>query len=269
MSNSNEPLYSEVSQNPKDGKADNTTEGPPRKLGSCLGAQPRNSNTPRFLFGLIERRECWSLTWTGRLVTMVILTIITALCMRGLCGFLSITSPTGGQFLVVEGWMSAYAYREAISEFSKGGYRKIIAAGTMHLDGDTGEPREFFGAGKLIGLGVPSDLVVMASLRGIKQRDRTFHSAMAVKEWLQEQRLQTASIDVITIGPHARRSRLIYEKALGNKFKVGIIAIRDRGFDPTHWWQSSEGVRTVIGETIAYLYVRIFFSLPCNNLAQH
>jgi hypothetical protein len=72
----------------------------------------------------------------------------------------------------------------------------------------------------------------------------------------------TTSVDIVSIGPHARRSRLLYQKALGDKVKVGVIAIEDKRFDPDHWWQSSVGVRSVMGETIAYLYARFFFWPP-------
>lgn len=30
-------------------------------------------------------------------------------------------------------------------------------------------------------------------------------------------------------------------------------------YDPRHWWRTSEGVRNVVGESIAYLYARFFF----------
>ena len=164
--------------------------------------------------------------------------------------------------MVVEGWMPTYAYREAVTEFRKGGYRKIIAAGTRQDHGDDGDQsREHSGAEKLIAFGIPRDLVVIASYREI-HRDRTFHAAMAVKQWLQEQGLRTTSVDVVTVGPHARRSRLLYEKALGNEVAIGVIAVEDRKFDPSHWWRSSEGVRAIVDESIAYLYARLFFSAP-------
>ncbi len=158
--------------------------------------------------------------------------------------------------------MPAYAYREAAAQFRKGGYRKIIAAGVTQEDAgmETGLP-EHSGAEKLIQFGVPSELVVTASSEEV-QRDRTFHAATAVKQWLQEQGLRTTSIDVVTVGPHARRSRLLYEEALGPEVEVGVIAVEDRRFDPNHWWRSSAGVRTVVDEAIAYLYARILFSPP-------
>ena len=113
----------------------------------------------------------------------------------------------------------------------------------------------------LIQFGVPTDRVVTTSSEEV-YRDRTFHSAMAVKQWLQAQGLRTTSIDVVSVGPHARRSRLLYEEALGNEVRVGVISVEDRRFDPDHWWRSSAGVRTVVDELIAYLYARIVFSPP-------
>jgi hypothetical protein len=71
-------------------------------------------------------------------------------------------------------------------------------------------------------------------------------------------------MDVVTLGAHARRSRLLFQKALGDEFQVGVIAIEDRQFDPNHWWQSSAGVRRVIDELVAYLYARtLFVSMTC------
>ena len=214
------------------------------------------------LGALVVRRERWTLTWTGRLLALTVAAVFTVILGRGLCSFLAITSPVGGQFLVVEGWMPNYAYGEAAAQFRKGNYRQVIAVGVTQRDGGIeGDLPELFGEDALIQFGVPSELVVTVSSEQV-YRDRTFHSAMTVKQWLQEQGLRTASIDVVTVGPHARRSRLLYEKALGNEVAVGVISVENRWFDPNHWWRSSEGVRTVVDELIAYLYARIVFSPP-------
>ena len=229
---------------------------------TTLALPPRKSWMSGALAALFVRRERWTLTWTGRLLTLTIVAVLTVILVRGLCGFLAITSPVGGQFLVVEGWMPTYAYREAATQFRKGGYEKIIAAGVTQEDaGIERDLPEHFGAERLIQFGVPNDRLVTTSSEEV-YRDRTFHSAMAVKQWLQAQGLRATSIDVVTIGPHARRSRLLYEKALGNEVRVGVISVEDRRFDPDHWWRSSAGVRTVVDELIAYLYARIVFSPP-------
>jgi len=66
-------------------------------------------------------------------------------------------------------------------------------------------------------------------------------------------------VNLVTTGPHARRSRLLFEKALGRDFTVGVLSVPGRDFDAQHWWRSSQGVRVVTGEMIAYCYVRFFF----------
>jgi hypothetical protein len=64
-------------------------------------------------------------------------------------------------------------------------------------------------------------------------------------------------MDVITLGPHARRSRLLYQKAFGNAVSLGVISLADPAYDSRYWWRSSEGVREVWGEAVAYLYARL------------
>jgi hypothetical protein len=209
---------------------------------------------------LVQRRERWTLTWTGRLLATVIVVALTLMLGRGLFAFLAINSPVGGQYLVVEGWMPSFAYREAVALFRQGNYRKVIAAGVLDWDAE-GQLREHFGGEKLIKFGVSESFVVTTSADDVQQ-DRTFHAAHAVKRWLEAEGLRLTAIDVVTVGAHARRSRLLYQSALGHNVRVGVIALEDQRFDQSHWWRSSVGVRTVLGEMIAYLYAKMFFSVP-------
>jgi hypothetical protein len=221
---------------------------------------PRKSWTSATLATFFVRRERWTLTWPGRLLTLAVVAMLAVMLARGLCGFLAVNSPVGGEFLVVEGWMPVYAYRDAAVQFRNGNYKRIIAASVLQEGSDT-DSGLHSGSEKMIRFGAPSELVVTASSEEV-HRDRTFHAAMAVRRWLEQQGLRATSIDVVTVGPHARRSRLLYEKALGNEVKVGVISVEDRRFDPNHWWRSSEGVRSVVDESVAYLYARVVFSLP-------
>lgn len=235
------------------------TENAPADWPTSVSPAPK-SWTSAVGHALFVRRQRWTLTWTGRLLVLASVAALAVILARGLYTFLAITEPTDGQFLVVEGWMSTYAYREAGAQFRKGHYQKVIAAGVLDWD-EGGELREHFGGERLIGFGVPPDRVVTTSSGEVRQ-ERTFHAALAVKRWLQEQGLRATSIDLVTLGAHARRSRLVYQSALGNEVKVGVIALEDRRFDRDHWWRSSVGVRTVLGELIAYLYVRMVYSVP-------
>jgi len=90
-------------------------------------------------------------------------------------------------------------------------------------------------------------------------KDRTYTSALAVKKWLEQNNAAAAKVDVLTLGPHGRRSQLLFERALGDKVSVGIISIADEEYDAKHWWHTSEGVREVISETIAYVYAKVLF----------
>ena len=70
-----------------------------------------------------------------------------------------------------------------------------------------------------------------------------------------------ASIDVVSSGVHARRTWLLFEKAFPS-VDVGIISITPNSYDTSRWWLFSEGVRSVISESIAYIYARFIFSPP-------
>ncbi len=81
---------------------------------------------------------------------------------------------------------------------------------------------------------------------------------------MQERRIviDATSLNLMTMSDHSRRSRLLFRKALGRDYHVGIISIESQDYDPNRWWKSSEGVRTVVGEIIAYGYARFLFWPP-------
>lgn len=66
----------------------------------------------------------------------------------------------------------------------------------------------------------------------------------------------------MTEDAHGRRTRLLYQKAFGRRVEVGIISVHNPDYDAKRWWQYSEGVREVLGESIAYLYAKFSFIPP-------
>ena len=92
----------------------------------------------------------------------------------------------------------------------------------------------------------------------IIRKDRTYHTALAVKKRFNERGLAKKSIDVASLGVHARRTWLLFEKVFPS-VSVGIISIKSNEYDSTRWWLFSAGVRNVISETVAYLYARYIF----------
>lgn len=185
----------------------------------------------------------------------------TILVGRHLNSFLSVDRPLGAPVMVVEGWLPRYAYREAARRFLEGRYGRIIVAGVRDDDyrhpGD-GTPDDF-GVADLLASGVPEG-VISTAVAESAPRDRTYYAALAVTRTLDLKGIPNTPIDVVTVGPHARRSQLLFGRAFKDAGRVGVIAIEDRRFDASHWWRSSEGVRTVLGEAIAYVYARFIFS---------
>ena len=74
-------------------------------------------------------------------------------------------------------------------------------------------------------------------------------------------KLLVKSMDIVSLGVHARRTWFLYKKVFTSA-SVGIIAIESKNYDPLKWWLYSAGVRGVISEMIAYLYVRLIFNPP-------
>ena len=174
--------------------------------------------------------------------------------------FLSVSQRAETDVLVVEGWIPNFAITAAATEFTAGGYRRAFTTGgpVMGMGGYTNDynTSASVGAARLKAAGVPD--VQMVPSR-VMERDRTYAAALALREWFQANNLHPRAINVCTEGPHARRTRLLFQKALGDDVSVGIVAIASPDYEAARWWSSSEGVRDVIGETIAYLYVRLFF----------
>ncbi|MEO5959995.1 MAG: YdcF family protein [Opitutaceae bacterium] len=180
----------------------------------------------------------------------------------GICPFLGPAHRLAADVLVVEGWVHPYAIRAAVEEFKTGSYRYIVTTGGPVLG--TGEYTNDFntsasvGAERLVAAGMPAELVRMAPARNV-DRDRTYSSALVLKTWLRTQPIPVTRINVLTEDVHARRTWLLFQKALGSEVAVGIVSIQNPDYDWKRWWRFSEGVREVLGETIAYAYVKLVF----------
>ena len=230
-------------------------------MGNSLNSGADNRQERRAGAGWFVRRECWTLSgkaWV-LLSIAVFATVLSACCE--VQSFLAVTKPARAKLLVVEGWIPAYALKQAIVEIGTGGYREVVTSGclTNEDSGDrVGSTYADWGAQRLQRYGL-SGVPITPVPCYVERRDRTYTSALAVKQWLEKNRPEATAIDVLTLDAHARRSRLLFQKALGDKIIVGIIAVPDVEYDPEHWWRSSEGVREILGEGIAYAYARFFF----------
>jgi len=220
------------------------------------------------LLGLLNRRERWSLTWRGWLALLVLLVAVAggllALALFGLEPFLAVQDRRDTNILVVEGWIDHYAIHAAVNEFKRHPtYQRVLCTGGP-VTGSGGYTNDFntsasVGAERLIGFGLASSVVQMVPSREM-DRDRTYGAALALRRWMQEHDLRPAAINVLTEALHARRSRLLFEKAFrGTGTQVGIIPVDSPDYPPRLWWRYSEGVKEMISEGAAYVYARLFF----------
>ena len=192
---------------------------------------------------------------------VLVLVIVAALEINP---FLAVTDKLPGGVLVVEGWAPDYALQAASEEFKQNHYEKIyVTGGPIDRGARFSEYRTDaeLGAAILVKLGLSTNAVQAVPAPRVRQ-DRTYTSAVSLKNWWREHHLSPATVNILTVGPHARRSRLLFEKALGKGVAVGVISIEDDEFEMAHWWRSSAGVRTVIGEALAYGYARLLFYPP-------
>jgi hypothetical protein len=217
------------------------------------------------LCGLVTRRERWGLSGRGWGLLML------AVLLAGLGGipachpFLAVTHRVPARVLVVEGWLHIYGVNGAMREFKTGGYDQLLTTGGPVAGlGPTSsiyDTEAWQSAGFLRRAGLSTNVIQVVPSCFVG-RDRTYNSAVALRQWLQAHNPHLDSLNVLTEDAHARRTWMLFQAALGPGVRVGVIALPDPDYDARHWWRSSEGVREVLDEGIAYLYAKFFFWPP-------
>ncbi len=211
--------------------------------------------------GLLVLRERWSLSLRGWLLLGALLAVAAFVSVRGVHLLLTANDGGAGEVMVVEGWIGARPVGQAARAFKLGRYRCVVVVRDVYETGDkwtSGRYSADYVAADLAEHGVPRDQI-HTLFCPVAQKDRTYHCALAVRQWLQARGNPVQSLDVVTLASHSRRSRLLFQKAFGGQVRIGVTALEDPEYDAVHWWRSSEGVQTVLGETIAYLYARFLF----------
>ncbi len=180
----------------------------------------------------------------------------------GVYPFLSITQPVASNILVIEGWIPERAYAQ-VAEICRNTEPSRVLIVVPVYDGDRlyDEPGLFYDdyiRSVAVSFGVPADRATVI-LALATRRDRTYHAARVSRRWLAEAGFDASSFNLATMGPHARRSRLLYQRAFGSQVHVGVFALAEQTYDPDHWWRYSSGIRDIISESLGYLYARLLF----------
>ena len=213
--------------------------------------------------GLFTRRERWGLSRRGGVVLLAAILFAGLVWIFNVQPFLAPTQRADTKILVVEGWLPGYALRLAADEFRAGHYEKVFTTGGP-VAGSDGATNIFntvanVGGDALLAAGLPAESVQVVPAHTVG-RDRTYTSALALRDWFRAHNLNVTAINVVSADVHSRRTQLLFQRAFGSEVKVGIVAIPDPDYEPRRWWRYSEGVREILGESIAYGYAKFIFS---------
>lgn len=178
--------------------------------------------------------------------------------------FLAINLPVAGNILVVEGWVwDSSAMREAAEEFGRGQYTYLVTVGGL-IEGDNGPTNQMnlaeLAAGRLQELGVAETSITVLNVPHVTCH-RTYASALILRNWINVSHIEATGVNVFTLGAHARKSLVLFKRALGPETKVGVISGTDTEYDPAHWWLSARGIYVILRKTVGYLYA-IVWPLP-------
>lgn len=223
-----------------------------------MDESPKNN---RLAVGLFARRQCVLPTWRGWFAILAVAAALGVVVLKGIHPFLAVSDPLPGGLLVVEGWASDESLRQVVAEFGRNHYDAVVVTGGPLEKGSSFarfKTYAEFGAATLVQLGMPTNTLYAVPAPPVRQ-DRTYASALALKRWLRERGMKPTHLNIMTVGVHARRTRMLFGAAFREGLKIGIVATDEEGYDPERWWTSSPGFRVVVDETVAYLYATLFF----------
>lgn len=211
---------------------------------------------------LASKRERWGLTIYGWLLIMVTIVAIVVTYVKTIVPFLSVEDTIDAEVLVVEGYIPDYSYPDIIRIFHKNHYELIVTSGVSFDQG-------FYISGvkssaelirkSLIRLGFDSTKVVAVPVPPDVYKDRTWHSAFYSYHYLRKNHPEVHSINIVSLGPHSRRSKYLFEMVYEPEIRVGNIVMPHHSITANDWYKSSRGFKSVLDETISYIYAKLFF----------
>lgn len=208
---------------------------------------------------LFRRRAVPLPTAVGWLVLMVAAVLVARLAAPGVYRFLACgPSKEPGRYLVVEGWIPDHAVSNAVAMVRAGRFERVFTTGGPIEQGTLLTPWKDwagYGAAVLVAAGAPSNAVTAVPAAEVR-KDRTYASALALRDHCRAAGIGPAAVTLMTSAPHARRSRMLFRRALRPPWEVRIEPYEPADFSASDWWRSSEGFKTVLTELFAYAYAR-------------
>ena len=210
----------------------------------------------------INRKVRWGLTLWGWLLIILVFLLAFLLMKTFLYNILAPVERVSSRVLVLEGYVTDYVIDSAICEYKNGNYELLITTGTPLETGHLllqYDNTAKLAAASLVKSGFDSARLVIVPSGEIRN-DRTYNSAKSLAGWLKRNRPDIRSINLMTLGVHGGRSRMLFREALGDSIHVGIISVKNFYYGSNNWWRSGKGFRETMNEAFGYFYVRFFFT---------
>ncbi len=202
-------------------------------------------------------RKVWCPTWPTVLLVVAIAAAAFRFCLPWWFDLLVVQDDPAADYVVIEGWLPDFTLPQVLELATNPMYRTVITTGGPLERGSYLLAHRTYAdlmRATLIAAGVPSNRVVSVPAPAVR-RDRTFQSALALSRFFEGHGVATGRIALVTMDIHSRRSRRLFQRALGPNIRVAMVPIGSSDFDRTDWWRSSEGCRAVVGEWLAWCSV--------------
>lgn len=206
-------------------------------------------------------RQIWMPTLWGWCVLIAIMLAVSLLMARNIYPFLAQNEPVGARVLVIEGWLAPTELDQAIQVFKKGSYERVVTTGgpivswpelAMHSNYAN------MAADYLARQDISPDVIFSVPTPASAQ-ERTFLSAVVLRDTAPRLGIRLDAFDLFSSGAHSRRSHLLFQMAFGKQARIGILAARPSDYDPAAWWRSSNGVESIVFQSIGLFWVKYFF----------
>lgn len=202
-----------------------------------------------------RKKETTVPTVVARLLFFLLTIVLLALLGSGLYPFLAQNRPfEGARLAVIEGWIPDAALVGVLDRLPDDTLY-VTTGGPITFGADFFDERTYaeLTTSRLLKLGVDPESILTAPAPD-SSRDRTFVSALAVRRVLESKNLFGGPVNIYTLGPHSRRSFLLYRFAFGPDVPLGTVALESRKYDLRHWWRTSPAFKKILSEMVSLAY---------------
>jgi len=209
---------------------------------------------------LIKKQHIHLPTPLGLILITLVFLITSIFILKNLANYLAEQQPINQGILVVEGWLNNEALLSAVTQYQTNPYQQLITTGGL-IKGRQNTVYKTYAesaAAFLQNNGINKDKITALATPESAQ-NRTFLSAVIVRDWLIDKKQSTTEIDVFSGAVHARRTRVLYEMAFSDRYEIGIIAAKPSEYTLQQWWQTSVGAKAVITEFVGLIWVKCCF----------